>query len=92
MCYVYILFSKKANKFYYGYTNNLRKRIELHNNGRVRSTMPYRPWKLMQYCAFIDGKKAKEFEKYLKTGSGKAFAYKRFLNVALVKYVGEEKR
>jgi predicted GIY-YIG superfamily endonuclease len=40
-------------------------------------TAKYKPWKLITYMAFADERKAREFEHYLKSGSGKAFANKR---------------
>jgi len=43
------------------------------------------PWKLVWYGAFETEKEAKDFERYLKTGSGKAFAYKRLIPEALAK-------
>jgi len=55
----------------------------LHNSGKVKSTKPHLPWKLVWYASFIAEKEARDFELYLKTGSGKAFAYKRLLKVAL---------
>ncbi|MEA2020651.1 MAG: GIY-YIG nuclease family protein [Patescibacteria group bacterium] len=71
--------------FYYGSTDNLKSRIKLHNDGKVESTRPHRPWDLVWYGAFQTEKEARNFEKYLKTGSGKAFAYKRLVSVALEK-------
>src|SRR3989344_7758923 len=85
MFYVYILYSPKEKLFYNGYTENLKSRLELHNKGLVTATKPYRPWKLVYYSAFEEMKLAKDFEKYLKTGSGKAFAYKRLLNSVALK-------
>jgi len=41
------------------------------------------PWKLVWYGAFETEKEARDFERYLKTGSGKSFAYKRLVSVAL---------
>lgn len=79
MFYVYILKSNKTGKYYYGYTQNLKKRFNLHNAGLVKATKPNRPWQLIYYSAFDKMKYAKDFEKYLKTGSGKAFAYKRLV-------------
>ena len=49
------------------------------------STKPHIPWKLVWYCAFETEKQARDFELYLKTGSGKSFAYKRLISVALEK-------
>jgi len=43
------------------------------------------PWKLVWYGAFETEKEARDFERYLKTGSGKSFAYKRLVSVALKK-------
>ncbi|HBA27198.1 MAG TPA: hypothetical protein DCY98_07400 [Nitrospinae bacterium] len=85
MYYTYILWSQKSKDFYYGYSEDLKKRFEEHNKGLSQSTAPYRPWKLVFYAAFETQKLAKDFEKYLKTGSGKAFAYKRFLNTEALK-------
>ncbi|MBK6365257.1 MAG: GIY-YIG nuclease family protein [Saprospiraceae bacterium] len=42
--FVYILYSKLFNRVYIGQTNNLEKRIHLHNSGHVPSTKPYLPW------------------------------------------------
>lgn len=57
----------------------------MHNSGKVKSTAPYIPWKLVCYTAFETQKLAKDFELYLKSGSGKAFAYKRLLNCEALK-------
>ena len=83
MYYAYILLSSKFHIFYFGSTINLIDRIKLHNSGRVLSTKSHLPWRLVWYCAFETEKQARDFELYLKTGSGKAFAYKRFVSVAL---------
>jgi len=85
MHYTYILLSSKSHTFYFGSTNNLKERIQLHNLGKVKSTKPHSPWKLVWYCAFETEKQARDFELYLKSGSGKAFAYKRLISVALAK-------
>lgn len=78
-----MLQSSKSNILYYGYTKDLRKRLKEHNEGKSRFTKSHRPWELAYYSAFTNEKKAKDFELYIKSGSGKAFAYKRL--VALVK-------
>ncbi len=87
MYYVYILQSLKPKLLYYGYTIDLKKRFAEHNSGKSKFTKGHLPWKLMFYCAFLDKQKAKDFELYIKSGSGKAFAYKRLVNVSLVKDV-----
>ena len=85
MHYTYILYSSKSKNFYYGYTENLKERFKLHQAGKVFSTKLYLPWKLVWYSAFENIKLAKNFELYLKSGSGKAFAYKRLLNYEALK-------
>jgi len=80
MHYTYILWSLKSKNFYFGYTNDLKNRVKEHNSGKSRATSPHKPWKLIWYAGFENKKLAKDFERYLKSGSGKAFAYKRLLN------------
>ncbi|MCF8332218.1 MAG: GIY-YIG nuclease family protein [Bacteroidales bacterium] len=47
--FVYILFSEKTNRFYYGQTQNLNVRMEKHNNGYVKSTKHGIPWILLAF-------------------------------------------
>jgi predicted GIY-YIG superfamily endonuclease len=75
MHFVYIL-KCSDNKLYVGQTSNLKERLERHNKGQVPSTKPRRPLSLMYYSAFNDKYKAIEFEKYLKSGPGRAFTKK----------------
>ncbi len=80
MYYVYILRSiAHPEKIYVGYTKNIPQRINLHNNGKSTYSAKFKPWKLHNYLTFQEESKAIAFEKYLKTGSGKAFAKKYFL-------------
>ena len=75
MYYVYIL--KCSNgKPYTGCTDNLKNRIERHKNGYVPATKPILPIKLISYFAFTNKYTAFDFEKYLKSGSGRAFLKK----------------
>jgi len=60
-----------------GYTSNLEQRLETHNSGGSVYTKENRPWKLIVYIAFEDEQKSLAFEKYIKVGSGYAFAKKR---------------
>ena len=60
-----------------GFTEDLRRRLDEHNSGKSTYTARHRPWRLVTYIAFSDRAKALEFEKYLKTASGVAFANKR---------------
>ncbi len=80
MYYVYLLKSiSNPIKSYIGYTTDLDKRLDAHNSGNSIHTQQDKPWKLVTYIVFDCKKKALDFEKYLKVGSGKAFANKRFL-------------
>ena len=77
MKYVYILEDRDSEHFYVGITDDLRVRLTKHNAGEVTHTSKYKPWRLKTYVAFSDEKQAFEFEKYLKSASGRAFAKKR---------------
>ncbi len=79
MHYVYLIRSiAHPDKVYIGNTTNLKQRLETHNSGGSKYTMPYRPWELIVFLGFKDKLKATAFEKYLKSGSGSSFAKKRF--------------
>lgn len=88
MYYTYILKNSETNRYYIGFTPDLKNRLEKHKNGQVFSTKSNLNYHLEWYCAFKTRSQALEFEKYLKTGSGIAFMKKRFLksdSVALAK-------
>lgn len=79
MIYVYILQSSSdAERFYIGIAEDLKSRLKKHNAGEVFHTAKFRPWILKNYFAFADRKKDYAFEKYLKSGSGRAFAKRHF--------------
>jgi predicted GIY-YIG superfamily endonuclease len=76
--YVYILRSLiNKDRFYSGYSTDLESRLKEHNKGGVPSTKPYTPWEIKTFVAFTDEQQARNFERYLKTQSGRAFAKKR---------------
>ena len=78
MCYVYFLKSiKNPSKTYIGYTTNLKQRLQTHNSGGSIFTEHDMPWKLVAYVAFDSEEKALSFERYVKVGSGYAFAKRR---------------
>lgn len=79
MYYVYIIQSQKDKSHYVGSTADLKKRLQEHNRGEVKYTSSKTPYKLVWYCAFRNKKKAIDFEKYLKQGSGFAFMKKRLI-------------
>ena len=79
MYYVYILQSINfSDHFYTGFTLDLQSRLKKHNNGEVKHTIKYKPWKIKTYIAFENEEKAHSFEKYLKSHSGRAFTIKHF--------------
>ena len=79
MFYTYILRSSKYDITYTGYTSDLKKRLQEHNNRESFASKPYAPFNLIFYAAFETEKLAKDFERYLKSGSGKAFINKRLV-------------
>lgn len=78
MYYVYrIQSTSHTQSGYTGFTENLKQRFKDHNTGKITSTRERGPWKLIFYSAFERRKDALAFERYLKTGSGIAFAQKQ---------------
>lgn len=77
MFFTYIIKSNVNNKHYYGHTNNLQKRLNEHNSGLSGFTKPYIPLELEAFVGVKTKEKARELEKYFKTGSGKAVLKKR---------------
>jgi putative endonuclease len=76
--YVYLLESLSApGERYVGLTLDLRARVKEHNSGKSPHTSKFKPWRVATYVAFSDRSKAEHFERYLKSGSGHAFARKR---------------
>jgi predicted GIY-YIG superfamily endonuclease len=75
--YVYTLESLAVpRETYTGQTTDLRRRLTEHNSGKVHHTSKYRPWTIRSATAFRDPTRALAFERYLKTGSGRAFLYR----------------
>ncbi|MBJ3785676.1 GIY-YIG nuclease family protein [Devosia sediminis] len=78
MQYVYILRSLvDPERHYVGTTLDLRSRLATHNSGAVTHTSKFAPWAIKTYLAFEDESRTRNFERYLKTASGRAFAKKR---------------
>jgi predicted GIY-YIG superfamily endonuclease len=78
MWYVYFLELKNGD-IYVGSTNDLRRRFHSHQSGQVSSTSGNLPAVLRSYVAVADETTSRQLECYFKSGSGKAFAKKRFL-------------
>jgi predicted GIY-YIG superfamily endonuclease len=73
--FVYILRSTRdPNRYYTGLTSDVGPRLEAHNAGRCRHTMTGRPWSVDVVIEFRDEARALALERYLKSGSGVAFA------------------
>jgi predicted GIY-YIG superfamily endonuclease len=78
MRYVYLLESiDHPGQRYIGLSDDLKARIAAHNAGQSSHTSKFKPWRLVTYLAFTNIEKARAFERYLKSGSGHAFARKR---------------
>jgi len=79
MKFVYILQSiAHPDQYYTGSTDDFDERLKTHNAGKSPHTAKYLPWKPVVVVYFADPQRAVEFERYLKTGSGRAFALKHF--------------
>ena len=82
MYFTYVLYSLKNGDLYIGSTENVEKRIVLHNKRRVRSTKPYRPWKLLEYRKFETRSEAMQIERLLKSHQQKEILRKKYGLVA----------
>lgn len=79
MKYTYLLESTShPGKHYVGITHDLNKRLKEHNAGKAPHTAKFKPWKIVVAIRFADDQKSEAFEKYLKSGSGHAFAKRHF--------------
>lgn len=77
--FVYILRSDAdTDRHYIGLTNDVERRLEWHNSGPSGVTVRHRPWSVVVSFEFADAAVAARFERYLKTGSGRAFATRHF--------------
>lgn len=86
--FVYILQSKKDSNFYVGCTNDLRKRLEEHNAGRVYSTKFRKPFDLIYYEAYRNKNDAFLREKFFKTGWGRNYLKRALKNYFQSKNLG----
>jgi predicted GIY-YIG superfamily endonuclease len=77
MFYTYILESLvDPAQHYIGHTEDLRQRLDEHNRGKCPHTAKRMPWRVKLYLAFETLNLARDFERYLKSGSGHAFAHR----------------
>ena len=77
--YVYLLIAANhPDQHYSGYTTDLEARLKKHNEGGVPNTAKSKPWHLETAISFRSQSKARAFEHYLKSGSGREFARRHF--------------
>jgi predicted GIY-YIG superfamily endonuclease len=76
---VYLLQSiPHPDQHYVGLTQDVHVRLLAHNRGESPHTSKHRPWRLVMAATFEDDARAVAFERYLKSGSGRAFANRHF--------------
>ena len=77
--FVYVLRRESdAGCHYVGVTSDVDARLEWHNAGPSGQTVRHRPWAVIISIEFADERTALRFERYLKSGSGRAFAKRHF--------------
>lgn len=76
MHYVYIIVSEDDLHWYVGITNDLQRRLSEHNQGKSIHTSKHKTWRIKTYTSFESRARAEDFEKYLKSHSGRAFTKK----------------
>jgi predicted GIY-YIG superfamily endonuclease len=78
--FVYIIRSARdTTRYYVGLTSDVQRRLSVHNSGGSEHTSSLRPWDLVAAIEFANASSAVAFEKYLKSGSGRAFAKRHFV-------------
>lgn len=85
MFYFYVLKSLKDEKLYWGYSDDLRRRIKDHNAGKVSSTKTRRPLEIVYYEAYKSEKDARERERQIKRRSKSFISLKRRIKISLNK-------
>jgi putative endonuclease len=81
MYYVYIFLNETNTKTYTGIADDVNKRLSEHNAGRVRSSRPYRPYKIIHTESFETIKEARQKERFCKSTTGRRRLKKMFLNI-----------
>ena len=75
---MYFLQSLKNNDLYVGSTEDVEKRVALHNAGKVKSTKAYRPWKLLDFEEGESRSVAVKRERFFKTHQQKEILKKKY--------------
>jgi len=71
MYYVYILLNETKTRTYTGVADDVNKRLAEHNAGRVKSSRPYRPYKIIHAESFETLKQARQKERFYKSTTGR---------------------
>jgi putative endonuclease len=71
MYYIYILLNEAKSRTYTGVTDDVNKRLAEHNAGRVKSSQPYRPYKVVHIESFETLSEARQMEKFYKSTTGR---------------------
>jgi putative endonuclease len=82
--FTYVLYSELFDRLYIGQTDNLEKRLHQHNSGKVPSTKPYLPYRLVQVEEFSTRVEALKREKTLKLGKERIRLRKIITKVELI--------
>ena len=91
--FVYILRSEsEPARHYVGVAADVDERLEWHNSGPTGYTLHHRPWRVVVTMDFPDEALAIRFEKYLKSGSGRAFTKRHFGTEAVERGTVREER
>ena len=78
MYYVYRIRSRsQPDQSFIGISRDVKRRVKMHNAGRVEATREAGPWKLVFYAAFSRKQRALEFEDFLKSPEGSKFGRRR---------------
>lgn len=81
MYFVYILRSEQFDRRYVGITDNLNRRLQEHNSGKMKSTKAYKPWKIVYHEETLNRIEARKREKYLKSAAGRKFLSEKLVKV-----------
>ncbi|NOZ75333.1 MAG: GIY-YIG nuclease family protein [FCB group bacterium] len=73
MYYVYILYSRKTNRYYTGSSGDPERRLEEHNHGRTKSTKGGIPWTLVYQIECSDRKAAVALERKIKRMKSRSY-------------------
>jgi len=83
MFYFYILCSQKDSNLYFGYTNDLQRRVKEHNKGKVESTKHRVPFELVYYEGYKSERDARRRELQVKRRAKAFISLKRRIKNSL---------